>query len=234
MEPDAAGSDTPGVAAQAYLTLRSQPIAGAFSPSSRLSSRAAAASLDVSRTSAHMALSRLAGDSLVRRLPSGVFGVPAHTLELIIDLYAHRASLEVLAAARAVDRVGARQLDGLQECIDRAGRAYVRGELTEVVAPCNRLFHERLTAGAGNDWLERTLRSLEAHFNASARPLLAEARRSLFVSEHQTIVDAITARDAGRCEHAVKTHVASVFYLIALSDAAARTPASHTADERVA
>lgn len=233
IEPNPAETDTPGVAAQAYLTLRSQLIAGAFPPGSRLSSRAAAASLDVSRTSAHMALSRLAGDNLVRRLPSGVFEVPAQTFEQINDLYACRASLEVLAAARAVDRAGAVQLDGLQECVDRAGRAYVRGELAEVVA-CNRLFHERLIAVAGNDWLERALKPLEAHFERFRVPLVAEGRRPLFLSEHQAIVDAISARDAGRAEHAVKTHVASVFSRIAVSDAAVSMHAAPTADGPVA
>lgn len=232
IEPDTPGSDERGVAAQAYATLRSQLIAGVFPPGSRLSSRAAATALDVSRTSAHMALSRLASDNLVRRLPSGVFEVPAHTLEQINDLYACRASLEALAARRAVDRASAGQVDGLQECVDRAGRAYVRAELAEVVA-CNRAFHERLIAVAGNDWLKRALKPLDAHFERFRTPLVAEARRPLFVSEHQAIVDAISARDPGRAEQAVKTHVASVFSRIAVSDAAVSIPVAPTAEDHV-
>lgn len=198
-----------GVADSCYETLRSQLITAMLRPGARLSARAVAAELRVSRTSAQTALGRLANESLVRRLESGVFEVAALDSAEISNLYACRAALEGLAARLVVERASLQDVDALQESIEQAGRAYVRGDALCVVE-CNARFHRRLVENAKNQPLESALGSIAAHFEGFRMALSVDARLPLFVSEHQAIVDALRARASDEAERAVRSHMASV------------------------
>lgn len=206
------------VADQAYRVLRDWLGSGRFAPDERISERTVSAELGISRTPLRAALSRLEGDGLVRRLPSGALEVPHLTEDSAADLYACRSTLEVLAVELAVERASDAELEGLQRFIDEAARAYVRNELDRVVE-FNILFHAQLVTFAANVWLEGLLHPVQPHFDRMRRMLVSHIRPS-FAAEHQAILDAVKARDIDRAEQAVREHIADVLSRVVVTPGA--------------
>lgn len=198
------------VADQAYELLRTWLATDRLTPGARISERELAAELEVSRTPLRSALARLENDDLVRRSHSGSLEVVALDARELADLYTCRSSLDSLAARKAAESASREDRARLQEPVDEAARAYVRGDMARTVA-ANRRFHMLLYEASGNRRLPRALRADAPHFERIGLLLVrSDIRGGAFVAEHQAIVDAIRAGGPAEAERAVREHIASV------------------------
>jgi DNA-binding GntR family transcriptional regulator len=198
------------VADQTYEALRGWLISGRLAPGSRVSERALTEQLAVGRTPLRTALARLETDGLLSRNHAGKLEIVALTPAQLGDLYTCRLALEVLAARLSAEAGEREHVPALQDAIDDATRAYVRGDLDATLV-ANRRFHRVLYASAGNEWPARLLRPQQVHFERVRIRLIETATHGpRFIAEHQDIVEAIRNRDPAQAERAVRGHIASI------------------------
>ena len=196
------------VADHVERALRERILAGALEPGARLHQEALAEELGVSRTPLREAIGRLAADGLVDVLPNRGARVADVRPEDMRAAYEARLVIEPAAAALAATRASRAAHEALQATIadHRAARGDVRASFL-----ANRAFHLALVAAAGNPYLLRLGEALWAgrvglrvYERQRDAPEVIEAD----ADAHETILDAIVARDADRAERLTREHIA--------------------------
>jgi DNA-binding GntR family transcriptional regulator len=198
-------------AEHAYSQLRDLLVSGAFAPGDRLTELALAERVGTSRTPVREALRRLEADGLLVGSHRGV-AVPELERGEIEDAFEVRAALETLAAESAARRVHEGQVavaavDELRRHASVAASATSRGELDAAIS-ANRDFHRAIAELAGNPLVLEILDRLWDRLTVSARISLEPVRRRREVNdEHERLVAAIAAGDAGEAGPLARAHV---------------------------
>lgn len=186
--------------------IRDLIMSGRMRPGERLRLEELAEQLGVSITPVREALLTLRGEDMVELEPRRGYVVAPMSRQDIEDLFTLQADLAAELAARACQRIGAGHLDEL---------AILQGELRDAVgagrlADIERLefdFHRvinRATDARKLSWfLHQATRYTPARFY-SADP----AWRANMVSDHQALLDALTARDPAAARTAMTRHFA--------------------------
>jgi GntR family transcriptional regulator of vanillate catabolism len=201
---------------RAVVVLRELLVQGAFSPGERLTELSLVPQLGVSRTPVRHALTRLAHEGLLQRLPQGGFRVRGFTMQEIWNAIELRGTLEGAAARLAAERLDdpaalvpvKEVLAALDEIVPRSLSEFV-GYL-----PLNDRFHRAVWTLSGNQMLVDTLEYIVCLPFAAPSALvfgeaeLPETRRAaeLARSQHQAIVDAIEHRQGARAEAVAREH----------------------------
>ena len=174
--------------------------------------------LNVSPTPVREALARLEMDGLVLKEPLRGYSVtPMLDTKTFNDLYDVRRLLEPFAAGRAAQRrddkvlgVLDRELDEMRRLVGTsaapAGSTY---HDYRAFAMQDARFHEAIAGTSGNSLLSDTLRRLRSHlrlYRLYHRFYTIEIGAAT-VLEHERILDAIRAGDAGRAEAAMLDHI---------------------------
>lgn len=187
--------------------LRTMLIEGAIAPGAKLNERTLCERLSVSRTPLREAIKALAAEGLVDLLPNrGAIAVKlgeddvVHTFELL-------ATLEGLSGELAAER------------IDDAERAEIRALHYEMLA-CharrdlsgyyrfNARIHAAINAAAKNPALASTYASVNARVQSLRfRTNQNEAKWKQAVREHETMVEALDARDAAGMRAVLIAHL---------------------------
>ena len=204
--PAAADRSQFGSAAEyAYTRLRNEIIGGRFAPGRRMREIEIAAWLGVSRTPTRQALSRLEIEGLLDIRPRVGLVVSSLDAAAIDELYEMRAALEGTAAAMAARHASQRDIETLVQLVH-----------TEALLPPepsvryehNLTFHQAIYVAAHNRFLMKSLHALrDAVALLGPTTLSAEERYRDAQSEHDRIVQAISARDADRAEAEARAHV---------------------------
>ncbi len=196
----------------AYLRLRGLVQDGTYDPGDVLSENALAAELGMSRTPVREAVSRLAHEGLLVRLPKRGVLIKTLSVEDIRDLYAVRDALESMCARTAAVSMTEEEVSRLRSQLDEARRLVDGGISWREYRKVDRRFHATIWAAGRN---RRALDLLEASHDAAIldpwfhkiADLPGQSGRS--VREHAAIVEAIEAHDPEAAAAAVREHAQS-------------------------
>jgi DNA-binding GntR family transcriptional regulator len=187
--------------------LREDILAGRLEPGSELSEVALAREFGTSRGPLREALGRLASEGLVTVTPRRGAVVTQLTRREFIDSYQVREALETLAARLAVPLMSDAEVAHLRELCELMDRAATDHEV-HVFFDTNNAFHEALVRGSRNQKLHEVHRMLVGQM-VPYLPRSLELRGNLrqSVAEHQAILAAVEARDAGRAAQLLAEHI---------------------------
>jgi DNA-binding GntR family transcriptional regulator len=189
--------------------LRGAIIAGELEPNAKVPEKELCERFGVSRTPLREALKVLAHEGLVilnHNRGATVAPLTVHDLEEALPVYAH---LEALAGELACARATAEEIGEVRRLHDQMVRHYRDGDLKRCIA-FNDLIHERIQLASHNATLIQILGTVSgtirrARCYASAMdPHLAEA-----MAEHESIMDALEARDGMRLAMLLRAHMNS-------------------------
>ncbi len=183
------------------------------------------ARFSVSRPVVREAIKRLESRGLLRVYPSRgtyVTGTPewgvraqwqswvAKDRDRVLALLEVRESLEVRAAALAVERASDEELAELRLAHLSFEQQCERGSVADL-NHWDKVFHHRLAAATGNPVLASFVQNLNETLSSSRRSVLAAPEhRRLSCEEHARILHAVEARDADAAMFAVTAHLSRV------------------------
>jgi GntR family transcriptional regulator of vanillate catabolism len=203
---------------RAQAELREQILSGELPAGTRLYEIAIATALDVSRTPAREAMSRLVEEGLLERHRSGGFRVRSFSLNDVRDAIELRGALEGIAARLAAEqRPDAAALAPVRATIARLDRCF--GDRLddvdfEAYAEANAAFHAELAALSGSTIIRHELERVTYLPFASPSAFVGEGRdsasfrRSLVVAQeqHREMVEAIADGQGMRAEMLAREH----------------------------
>jgi DNA-binding GntR family transcriptional regulator len=199
-------------AEQAYTGLRNLVRAGHYPPGQVLSEVAVAEQLGVGRTPIREAVSRLAHEGLLVRMPKRGVMIKTLSAKDVRDLYEVRAALEAMCVRQAVVNMTDSSLDGLRGLIDSAAPKVAAGMTWQEYRDEDRRFHRTIWEAGDN---QRAYDLLSASHDAAIldpwfhliADMPGQSQRS--ISEHRAIVTALVSRDPKNAEDAIWQHYRS-------------------------
>ncbi len=213
-EPEDAVSGAPvaGAAGRrlAVQRLRQAILSGDMAPGQRLVEQELAGLLGVTRASVRAALFDLAAEGLAERIPNRGARVRAVTVAEAVAITECRMALEGLCAAKAAARITEPEAARLRELGEQMQAAVAAGEPLKYSAlnhELHRLVREISGQTVAASLIERLNGQLVRHqFQLSLRP----GRPQVSLAEHLAIITAVTARQPGEAEQAIRRHLQSV------------------------
>ena len=195
------------LAQEAYQVLQQMIVHGELPPGARIVEPALCEQLGISRTPLREALSMLASDGLVtprRNRNAMVSLIDPQELEHLFEVEAGIESLAVSLAAERMTKTELKQLEALQEQLEKL---LEKGDRDAYFA-LNQRIHSLLVSGAKNPVLEETHRRLLGRLER-ARYLALDriGRWSESTEEHRAILEALKTRDGERARQLLSDHV---------------------------
>lgn len=203
---------------RAVIELREKIVSGELPGGTRLFEVSLAEVLDISRTPVREALSRLAEEGLLDRLPNGGFVVRRFGYADVIDSIELRGVMEGTAARLAAERgVAPEALARISDVVGRLDACFGPGadEVDfDTYADLNEEFHHQLAGLSGSDIVRREVERASSLPFASPSAFLPNKteieafRRSLRSAQeqHHAMVEAIAAREGARAEWIAREH----------------------------
>jgi DNA-binding GntR family transcriptional regulator len=189
--------------------LREAILTGTLPPGSRLRAEPLAERLRTSRTPVREALMLLAREGLVDIEPRRGAVVRPFDAADLLDLYDVRGLIEPFAARRAATRIGASDLERLQELCDLAdARGAADDAAVEDQMAFNEEFHRIIVGAAQSPRLEAAMRAVAGiprTFRAAFWHDDAQREQSLFC--HRQIVRALAGGQPRLAEAAMRMHI---------------------------
>jgi DNA-binding GntR family transcriptional regulator len=186
-----------------YETLKTQLVRRELGPGEKVSLHELAASLGVSRSPVHHALTRLVAEGLLTVKSRRGYYVTALTESAIAEGYDVRLALELQAAESAVGKVGRAELRRFRELHDTAADAVSHAEWDAA----NAAFHEHQVDLAGNALLSRFYRDLSVNLMMQVIRGGKLEGGSYLPTEHEAIVAAFEAGDLAAAHTAIRAHI---------------------------
>jgi len=192
----------------AYNNLKSDVLAGRFTPGERLTEEHLANGLGVSRTPVREALHKLASEGLIQPLESRGFCVAQDSREDIEDLFDIRAALEGYAIRIVCEYITEPDVKKLNGFIEKAEDALRRKKLDEIFE-YNTQFHDTLHAVVPNKSRLHSLiadtRKYVLRYRKDSLHYLEGAKKT--IDGHRKILLAISLKDPDLCERVMREHV---------------------------
>lgn len=175
-------------------------------PGQRLVERELMEQLGVSRATVREVIARLASEGLVTNIPQRGAIVTVLTEEEAADIYEMRASLEVLATQRFIERVTPAQVAQLRKAFDGFVAAAEGENLDQLRA--KDAFYKVLFDGAASEPLTQVITMLQSRVRLLRwTSLSAPGRARETVEELRALVEAIEAKDTAAAADACARHV---------------------------
>jgi GntR family transcriptional regulator, vanillate catabolism transcriptional regulator len=202
---------------RAVIELREKIVSGELPGGMRLFEVSLAETLEISRTPVREALSRLAEEGLLDRLPNGGFVVRRFGYEDVIDSIELRGVMEGTAARLAAERGASPEgLARLQDIVEKIDACFGEGDEVDfdTYSDLNEDFHRELAGLCGSEMIRREVERASALPFASPSAFLPNRleitafRRSLRSAQeqHKAIVNAIVCREGVRAEFVAREH----------------------------
>ncbi len=190
---------------QVYETLKAQLVRRELGPGEKVSLHELAATLGVSRSPVHHALTRLVSEGLLSvKSRRGYFVTPLTELT-IEEGYDVRLALELQAAESAIGRVGRDGLRRFRALHESTVAAVSHAEWDSA----NAAFHEHQVDLAGNSLLSRFYRELSVNLMMQVIRGGKLEGGAYLPTEHAAIVAAYEAGDLDAARTAIRKHIAS-------------------------
>jgi DNA-binding GntR family transcriptional regulator len=198
---------TPTKDEQVYDRLRRGIVSGHFAPGSELNLTTIAGQLGVSRVPVMRACQRLIGEGFLETTPRRSIAVSALTEQRVKEEFALLTYLEITAAEAAIARQTPELAKEWRRLIEAQRRLAKRPD-KQASIDANLDFHRALWDCVESPYVRNLLAVVWDHLEP-ARNLAAAGGpwdRAGAIEEHQTILDAIVARDADAAAAAVSSH----------------------------
>lgn len=193
---------------RAYDHVKGRIFALALKPGDWIKAQDIASALQVSRTPVREALSRLEQEGFVRRDGGWGYIVSSVTLRDARELYKVREALEVEAVREAVGQVKAGDLDAMDALLRKADQARARKKV-KTFRLNTRAFHGAIARLANNTLLARMLQEIEHKVQLFGAMVFEKhmSRMDEVIEENRAILAALSERNIGEAEAAVRRHV---------------------------
>lgn len=195
-----------------YASLRAELLGGAFPPGSKLRLAGIGTRYGVSLSVVREAMTRLAGEGLVRALPQRGFCVTPLSVEDLLDLTRARVLIETAVLRESIGQGG---LDWESAVIAAhhtlQGTPYTtrEGHLGGDWSVAHNAFHRALLTGAKSPRLESIateLRDCSLLYQHWSIDIAHDLDRDV-AAEHRNIAELTVARDADGAAKALKEHI---------------------------
>lgn len=188
-------------------SLEDDIINGRRVPGERLDPDELGRTFNVSRTPVREAFQQLVASGLVTVSPKKGTFVAKVGIDQLIEMFEVMAELEGMCGRLAARRISDPELAELQAAHQRCEAAAHAGDTDEYYYE-NEAFHDCIYAASHNTFLASEARQLKQRLKPYRRlQLQVRQRMHNSLSEHQSIVDAITQGDAALAEQALCDHV---------------------------
>ena len=188
-----------------YETLKTRLVRRELGPGEKVSLHELAATLGVSRSPVHHALTRLVAEGLLTVKSRRGYYVTALTEAAIAEGYDVRLALELQAAEAAIGRVSPEELREFRDLHGTTADAVSHAEWDSA----NAAFHEFQVDLARNALLSRFYRDLSINLMMQVIRGGRLEGGSYLPEEHGAIVDAYEAGDLEAARAAVRAHIAT-------------------------
>jgi DNA-binding GntR family transcriptional regulator len=180
---------------------------GQLKDGSKLDEASIAKRFSVSRTPVREALLQLVGSGMALQIPKRGCFVKAPSLREMIEMFEVMSELEGMCARLAARRMSEQQLERLK--IANAGcKRAIETSNSDLYYSENVAFHECIYEACGNSYLTNETRRLRRRLQSYRRlQLRVRGRMSQSLKEHDQIIEAIEAGDAGKADQVSREHV---------------------------
>jgi len=190
-----------------YNAVRKDVLNGRIAPGERIVEARVAREINTSRTPVREALHMLEREGLLEAIPRVGYRVKQIDLDEMEDLCEMRNINEALAARWAIDRISAKELDALENCVKKAEETVLNGE-PELYVEYDSQFHEILAHASGSQRLFELCQILCRHMLRYRIEGLRNADTAMRSNlEHRKILNCIKNKDKEGVDSAVKKHL---------------------------
>jgi DNA-binding GntR family transcriptional regulator len=180
---------------------------GELAPGTRLNEIELCNTMGVSRTPLREAIRSLATEGLIELQPNRGAIVSIVSQEDVTEILPIMASLEGLGGRLAAMHMDQSKIAQVRKIHDQMIAHYKNNEVAEYFET-NRLIHELITEGSGNQTLVDTINSLSAKVRrARFTAQMTKESWAKAVSEHEEMIAALEAQDPDRLEAILVQHV---------------------------
>ena len=180
---------------------------GQLKDGSKLDEASIAKRFSVSRTPVREALQQLVGSGMAIKIPKRGCFVKAPSLREMIEMFEVMSELEGMCARLAARRMSEQLLEGLKIANAGCKRAIETSD-SDLYYSENVAFHECIYEACGNSYLANETRQLRRRLQSYRRlQLRVRGRMSQSLKEHDQIIEAIEAGDAGKADQVSREHV---------------------------
>ena len=180
---------------------------GELAPGTRLNEIELCNTMGVSRTPLREAIRSLATEGLIELQPNRGAIVSIVSQEDVTEILPIMASLEGLGGRLAAMHMDQSKIAQVRKIHDQMISHYKNNEVAEYFET-NRLIHELITEGSGNQTLVDTINSLSAKVRrARFTAQMTKEGWDKAVSEHEEMIAALEAQDPDRLEAILVQHV---------------------------
>jgi DNA-binding GntR family transcriptional regulator len=180
---------------------------GELAPGTRLNEIELCNTMGVSRTPLREAIRSLATEGLIELQPNRGAIVSIVSQEDVTEILPIMASLEGLGGRLAAMHMDQSKIAQVRKIHDQMIAHYKNNEVAEYFET-NRLIHELITEGSGNQTLVDTINSLSAKVRrARFTAQMTKDSWAKAVSEHEEMIAALEAQDPDRLEAILVQHV---------------------------
>ena len=180
---------------------------GELAPGARLNEVELCNDMGVSRTPLREAIRSLATEGLVELQPNRGAIVSVISREDVTEILPIMASLEGLGGRLAAVKMEREKILQVRNIHNQMIGHYRNGAVDDYFET-NRLIHELITEGSGNQTLVDTINNLSAKVRRArfSAHMTAESWAKA-VAEHEEIIDALESRDSDRLEAVLIQHI---------------------------
>jgi DNA-binding GntR family transcriptional regulator len=184
-------------------------LSGSLRPGEHLVETNIAEQLGVSRAPVREALSALEREGIIFYLPRRGYFVIEFTPKDIEEIYSLRLMLEIGALRRAIQLLSQAEIDEMQSVVDALGEAVRHGRDQNEVTTLDLSFHDLIVRKADHGRLYSAWNSMRLQtwlligLTSKTEYDYPEQPKEF----HQTILDAILAKDLERAETVLREHI---------------------------
>lgn len=180
---------------------------GDLPPGARLNEADLCGQLGVSRTPLREAIRSLATEGLIELQPNRGATVSIVTVDDLTEILPIMAVLEGLGGRLAASEMSDQKIREVRVIHDRMIGHYQRQELPEYFET-NRLIHELISEGSGNQTLVDQINGLSAKVRrARFSTQMTPESWAKAVAEHEAMIQALESRDADELERVIMNHI---------------------------
>jgi DNA-binding GntR family transcriptional regulator len=190
-----------------YKAVRNDVLNGRIPPGDRIVEARVAREINTSRTPVREALHMLEREGLLEAVPRVGYRVKRIDLDEMEELCEMRIINETLAARWAIDRISEKELESLEESLNKAEEEVLGGR-PELFVEYDAQFHEILARASGSQRLYELCQLLCRHMLRYRIESLHNADTAMrAISGHRKILDCIKNSDKEGVGSAVKKHL---------------------------
>jgi DNA-binding GntR family transcriptional regulator len=190
-----------------HMTLREAILHGVLPAGQQLGEIRLASIFGRSRTPVREAILRLEAEGLAARTARSGLVVAQITRDEVLEVYAVREMLDGLSARLAAHGILPTELDRLVWLNDRLRAAAEQGDAKAMIQ-LNIEFHEAISSASRNTLLHEFMQRIHAWVRRFENTTMSYSGRGMeAVAEHDTLIDALRARNPDEAERIARQHM---------------------------